>query len=889
MKTKELLKEKVRRVELPEFRHLNRQIPPEPHSAMYVWHKYWSRKTWNVVGEFIRHYTREGEIVFDPFAGSGVVAVEAVRNKRRAIVCDLNPAASHITELTLRPVNLLSLRQAFDRVRDRVKNQIEKLYEVHCVRCGAPLVAACFVREGEELTEVRYPKCPACEHRCETGCKPKKQDTEALAAIEKKRIKEWYPKQRLYYPDGTPFKEKQHYDSLDQLFTRRNLQAAAWLYEAIQEEKSTQVRKFLMGAFTSMIHLCTRMMPVGNPQPTNHYTYFSSPGWTQHSYWSAKRFMEQNLWEKFEGAIGGHQGLLHAKEESEKVLPTVRITDDWQEVLKGKADVAVITKDCLELMGDMPDECVQYIFTDPPYDASVQYGELSFLWNAWLKADYRYSEKLVTHEIVRNEQQGKPFEVYHALLQNSFSGFYKVLCPDRYLTLTFHNPTFKVRNATVRAGFFSGFDYQKIHHQPLGQVSAKSMLQPFGSAQGDFYLRFQKPRAKPTKQMEEISEEKFRRIVIETSKQVIAERAEPTPYTIIINYIDPVLAKRGLFGTLQTGLDVNKVLKDAIGSEFKLVKTKLGAASGELWWFNDPVFVARLQAVPLTERVEQTVFRSLNERGKVTFTQVWDAVSREFPNSLTSDSTSIKDALELYGRKVGSGYWMLREEVRVRLRSHDEIIALLAMIGRKRGHDIWIGRNEQGHLAGGLAQDVRLSTLLTAKLQKLAGVTNLSVVRDMDLLWLNGSEVVTAFEVEATTTMTSGLQRGSNLPAEVPKVMVIPEERQADFERKMQSPLFSERFTKDSWRLLFFDTFREAYTKQRERTNIERLLGQKKKQDAAPGSKDQSADTQNLLDFGAAAAPEGEVALEAGGEPQEQSVTDADALVCREDSDQTTV
>ena len=25
---------------------------------MYVWHKYWSRKTWNVVGEHIQAYTK---------------------------------------------------------------------------------------------------------------------------------------------------------------------------------------------------------------------------------------------------------------------------------------------------------------------------------------------------------------------------------------------------------------------------------------------------------------------------------------------------------------------------------------------------------------------------------------------------------------------------------------------------------------------------------------------------------------------------------------------------------------------------------------------------------------------------------------------------------------
>jgi 16S rRNA G966 N2-methylase RsmD len=855
MKTRELIKQEVSRVRLGRFQHLSRQVPPEPHTAMYVWHKYWSRKTWNVVAEFIRHYTREQEVVFDPFAGSGVVAIEAVRNRRRAIVCDLNPAASRITELTLKPVKLLALQQAFERVRERTRARIEKLYEVHCVKCGAPLIAACFVRQGEELTEVRYPKCPGCEHRCETGCRPRPEDAETLRALERKRIGEWYPKNRLYYDDGTPFKEKQRYESLDQLLTPRNLQAAAWLHEAIEEESSPQVRKFLMGAFTSMIHLCTRMCPALEPGEGNHQTAFSST-WTQHSYWSAKEHMEQNVWSKFASAVVGHQGLLHAKEESNRELDGMKMTDDWGEVLAGKADVAVITGDSLELMEKMPEECVDYIFTDPPYDASVQYGELSYLWNAWLKEDFRYTGKLLTHEVVRNERQRKPFEVYHSLLGNSFKGFFRVLRPERYLTLTFHNPTFKVRNATVRAGFYAGFDYQKIHHQPLGQVSAKAMLQPFGSAQGDFYLRFEKPASRAVRRLEEITEERFRRIVLDTCKQVVAERAEPTPFTILNNFVDPVLAKMGLFGTLHTGLDVKKVLQESVGREFRLVKARLGGATGELWWFNDPVFVARLQEAPLSERVEATVYRCLHERGRVTFTQVWDAVSREFPNSLTSDSTSIKEALEIYGRKAGKGYWMLREEIKRRVDSHSEMVALLALVGRGRGYDIWIARNEQGRRANGLAPDVRLGELVTAKPAKLEDVTNPRAVLDMDLLWLKGQRVVTAFEVECTTTMTSGLQRGSNLPTALLKVMVLPEERQPDWERKMQSPLFREHFTGESWKLLYFDAFRNAYAKAREGASLESLFGTKgptaKYSQTKRGS---DADQQTLMELAPGATP----------------------------------
>lgn len=110
----------------------------------------------------------------------------------------------------------------------------------------------------------------------------------------------------------------------------------------------------------------------------------------------------------------------------------------------------------------------------------------------------------------------------------------------------------------------------------------------------------------------------------------------------------------------------------------------------------------------------------------------------------------------------------------------------------------------------------------------LKGVTNPRPVLDMDLLWLDGNDVARAFEVECTTTMTSGLQRGSNLPATVPKTMVIPEEREKDFERKMKSPLFNERFQKDNWTLAYFNALREAFTKSKARTDLESLFNKKK-------------------------------------------------------------
>lgn len=818
-------KTSLSKIEKFESSHLNRQIPPLAHTSMYLWHKYWSRKTWNVVGEFIKAYCPEGGIVFDPFAGSGITAMETLKTGRRAIICDLNPIATEIIRLTIKPVNEVHLYEAFKRVEEKVKEKIETLYHTVCRKCKKEIVFDCAIWEGDSCKEIRYQSCSHCGDRQEKECKLTRYDKDLLEDIEKKKIKEWYPDNRLYYPDGRPFKEKQQYESVDELFTKRNIQALAWLMEAIEEEPKNDLRDFLKIGFSSMSHLCTKMMPVRPTRP------FSSV-WSQHSYWSANEFMELNVWNRFNSAISGEQGLLKAKTESNKFFKDIKIASSFEQVISGKADIYIYNGSCLDLMQEMPEQAVDYIFTDPPYDASIQFGELSYMWVSWLKMNGDYLKEVVANEIVRNERQHKDFTVYHSLLSSSFQKMFKVIKHEHYLTVTFHNPTFKVRNATIRAGVFAGFEFEKIHHQELARPSAKSLLQPFGSAQGDFYLRFKKPSIKVTSlKPEEIDELRFENIVVESTIALLAERAEPTPYTVIINYIDPILAKHGYFASLHTGLDISDILKKHLNKEFMLLPAVVGGAEGKLWWFKDTSIVPRLNEIPLTERVEQTVYRKLHQMGRVTFTQVWDAVSTEFPNSLTSDSTSIMDALKIYARQVTGGYWLLKPEIQQRIRQHNELIAILAVIGKKQGYDIWIGKREQHEKDSGLiATGKTLDEYMTVKHLRIDNATNQDVIENIDLIWIKDRRVKAIFEVESTTSMTSALMRGSNIDREVDKFMVLPEEREDQFKKKMTSPLFKEHFESENWRLIYFDTLRNAYVKDKNKVDIYELINKKVRQ-----------------------------------------------------------
>lgn len=62
----------------------------------YGVHPYFTRRPFNVVRDYVLHYSRPGDRVLDPFGGSGVTAIEAFLENRIGIHNDLNPLANFI-------------------------------------------------------------------------------------------------------------------------------------------------------------------------------------------------------------------------------------------------------------------------------------------------------------------------------------------------------------------------------------------------------------------------------------------------------------------------------------------------------------------------------------------------------------------------------------------------------------------------------------------------------------------------------------------------------------------------------------------------------------------------------------------------------------------------
>ena len=61
-------------------------------------HKYWSRKPWFVIDKYIEKYSKKGDLVLDPFCGSGIIGLQSVLANRNFIGYDLNPFAVFLTK-----------------------------------------------------------------------------------------------------------------------------------------------------------------------------------------------------------------------------------------------------------------------------------------------------------------------------------------------------------------------------------------------------------------------------------------------------------------------------------------------------------------------------------------------------------------------------------------------------------------------------------------------------------------------------------------------------------------------------------------------------------------------------------------------------------------------
>jgi hypothetical protein len=137
-----------------------------------------------------------------------------------------------------------------------------------------------------------------------------------------------------------------------------------------------------------------------------------------------------------------------------------------------------------------------------------------------------------------------------------------------------------------------------------------------------------------------------------------------------------------------------------------------------------------------------------------------------------------------------------KAEAKTATTRHTEIQYQLMTLGAEMGFDIWVARNDRsrswnGKVLGDLAQVIdELPTQFNEATNR--------TIELIDVLWLKGNSIASAFEVECTTSVYSGLLRMSDLLALQPNIdiklfLVAPDERREKVKQEILRPTFSLR------------------------------------------------------------------------------------------------
>lgn len=79
------------------FKNKLQNLSPEHDTPVGLIHPYWARKPLNVIQELVSYFSAEGDLVVDPFVGSGTTVFAALSQNRRVFASDINPLAIFLT------------------------------------------------------------------------------------------------------------------------------------------------------------------------------------------------------------------------------------------------------------------------------------------------------------------------------------------------------------------------------------------------------------------------------------------------------------------------------------------------------------------------------------------------------------------------------------------------------------------------------------------------------------------------------------------------------------------------------------------------------------------------------------------------------------------------
>jgi dihydroorotate dehydrogenase electron transfer subunit len=316
-----------------------------------------------------------GDIILDPFCGGGNPTVAALIKGARVIACDLNPMAVFLTKVLIRPINLASLKSAFEDVDVMVSCNILEKYTIMCPHCKNVAIIKSLVWVNENVNESRPEAAQIDCRRCgQTFFKLSSSEVKRQLELSQIRPNFWFPRNRIH----TTRKPRvvHHYE----LFTGRNLSMLAELIHAIKKVPSQNLQDALLYVFTAMLYNCSSMQMFSEKELS------SSRGWTALRFYIPPKRREVNVWHAFERRF---DKLMNCKRELNRLIPGVRITDSAGDFFLKNYEAFIYKADAFDLIRQFG-ERANFVFLDPPYIDDIDYFGFSEFWGSWLEMHFDF-------------------------------------------------------------------------------------------------------------------------------------------------------------------------------------------------------------------------------------------------------------------------------------------------------------------------------------------------------------------------------------------------------------------------------------------------------------------------------------------------------------------
>jgi 16S rRNA G966 N2-methylase RsmD len=461
----------------------------------YMAHAYLTKVPVPAIIPFIEAYTRPGDIVLDPFAGSGMTGVAAAICGRNGRLSDISVLGQHIGRNYVNFADPGQVRKQAEEVVKASRAVLGDIYAVPCAACGRSAQLAksvwsmllectgcgkpvnyyrAFEATGWRKPQMSCPHCvaPVVSRQRRVGeepvldyidCPCSNTQREQAAAGNDVGI----DLDRFAYPrvEITPDREMYQASALGRnklttiasFYAPRNLAVLATLHTKINEVADEEVRSKLLFAFTACLTRASKRYQWSPQRPLNA---------ANANYYVAAVFYEWNVFDLFE----------------RKVAAVLR-SDDWIRELRG--DGSLFDSD-LDVQYDiasadslpLSDASVDYVFTDPPFGSNLFYADMALFQEGWLGGFTDVKQEAV---IDRTRKGSRKSDRYEELLTGALKECRRVLKPGGKASMVFGNSTGTVWALVQRAIAAAGMRIEPDALVVLnkGQRSVKGLASGF--------------------------------------------------------------------------------------------------------------------------------------------------------------------------------------------------------------------------------------------------------------------------------------------------------------------------------------------------------------------------------------------------------------------------